>query len=317
MLAYAHSRMSFLALLLTLGASSFSSRAFTAQQKEDSEEISTDGIWHPVTAVMSGMEMSQEVRDGIVLKLSGQQYSVTVNGTPDKGVCELDLTTKPSRMTIKGTVGPNQGKTMLAIFEFTTPDRLRVCYDVTGQEFPEEFKSEAGTTQYLVEYRRELPRGAELIGKVVELPDSDVLQIQTVEGKEFRIRLNGVDAPELKQSFGETAREQLRKTVGSNPVRVITQGEDRTGQIIGDVYVRVAGTKETDKETHLNSYVVEHGLAWHFVRYAPDNKTLADAQKSAQGQKAGLWAESDPVAPWDWRRQQQDEQKKTTTNSPQ
>lgn len=298
-------RVLFFGLLLVHGIP-----AFSVQEDAKPEEVRTDGTWHPVTAVMGGMEMSQEVRDGIVLKLSGQQYTVTVNGTPDKGVCELDLTTKPSRMTIKGTVGPNQGKTMLAIFEFTAADRLRVCYDLTGREFPKEFKSEAGTIHYLVEYRRELPRGAELTGKVIELPDSDVLLIQTADGKEFRIRLNGVDAPELKQSFGEMAREQLRKTVGSNDVRVVTQGEDRTGQIIGDVYCRLDGSKETDRETHLNVFVVEQGLAWHFVRYAPDNKTLAEAQKSAREQKAGLWAEPEPAAPWDWRRQQQEEEKK-------
>lgn len=286
----------------------FHSSAIFAQT--DSQQRDIDGIWHPISAVLGGQEMPKSVREGIVLKLEGKQYSVTVNGTPDKGTCVIDMAAKPARMTITGTVGPNQGKTLLAIFEVSAPDRMRVCYDVTGREFPAEFKSESGTTHYLVEYRKELPKGAVLSGVVADTPDADVLLLRTAENKLFHVRLNGIDAPELKQPFGDKAQEQLKTLVGDQPVRVVTQGEDRSGQIIGDVYFRAKDARESDPEVFLNVHLVADGLAWHFVRYAPDNKELTEAEKTAREKKAGLWADGEPMAPWDWRRQEQEEQKK-------
>ncbi len=295
-------------ILLTF--TSVESARLLAQDDSKPQQVNTDGIWHPITAVLAGQEMPKAVREGIVLTLEGKKYSVTVNGAPDKGTCEIDMAAKPARMTITGTVGPNQGKTLLAIFEVTAPDRMRVCYDVTGREFPTEFKSESGTTHYLVEYRKELPKGAELTGSVADTPDADVLLLKTAENKLVRVRLNGIDAPELKQPFGDKAQEQLKTLVGDQSVRVVTQGEDRTGQIIGDVYFRPKDAKESDPEVFLNVHLVEHGLAWHFVRYAAEKQELADAEKTAREKKAGLWADGEPMAPWDWRRQEQEKLKK-------
>ena len=62
----------------------------------------TDGTWHPVTAVLGGQEFPKAVLDSIVLKLNGEQYAVTVNGTPDKGTCVVDSSVTPHRMTITG-----------------------------------------------------------------------------------------------------------------------------------------------------------------------------------------------------------------------
>ena len=35
----------------------------------------------------------------------------------DRGTCTLDTSASPKRMTIRGTEGPNRGKTILAIYE--------------------------------------------------------------------------------------------------------------------------------------------------------------------------------------------------------
>ena len=269
----------------------------------------TDGTWHPVSAVLGGTEFPKEVRDSIVLKLTGDQYSVTVNGTPDKGTCVVDMTTEPHRITITGTVGPNQGKTLLAIFELTNAESMRVCYDLTGKAFPAEFKSESSTGHYLVEYRKELPAGAELTGNVVGVPDGDAIELQTADKKKFSIRLNGIDAPEKEQPFGTQSQEALAALVAEKTVRVVTQGEDRSGQVIGDVYFKGEKSATDDSEIDLNAYLVAKGFAWHFVRYAPDNQKLASSEKLAREQKLGLWSEADPIAPWEWRKQEAEKQK--------
>ena len=279
------------------------------QVSADETPSPLNGIWHPVNAAMMGQELPKEVRDGIVLKLDGEQYSVTVNGTPDKGTFEIDRKSVPHRMTITGKVGPNQGKTLLAIFEMTKSETLRVCYDIKGLAFPAAFKSEPESTHYLVEYRRELPKGAELSGFVVDVPDSDAFDLVTADKKTYRIRLNGIDAPELDQSFGLKAQAALKELIHEQTVRVITQGEDRVGQIISDVYFHPKTTAATDAEIQLNSHLVENGLAWHFVRFAPDNELLATSEKQARTTKLGLWAEVDPISPWDWRRQKAETKK--------
>jgi endonuclease YncB( thermonuclease family) len=140
-----------------------------------------------------------------------------------------------------------------------------------------------------------------------EVPDSDVLLLKLTDGEQKRIRLNGIDAPELQQGSGTKSREQLESLVRGRRLRVVTQGEDRTGQIIGDVYVRIS---EGGPETLLNLELVERGWAWHFVRFAPDNRVLAEAEQRARAGKKGLWSEPSPLAPWDWRRQQNEQPKK-------
>ncbi len=292
-------------LAILFGSLLFGSQRLLGDQPTDG----TDGIWHPVSAVLGGKELPKEFRDSVVLKLSGDQYSVTVNGQPDKGTCVLDFSTKPHRMTITGTVGPNMGKTLLAIFELTKPDLLRVCYDVTGKAFPTEFKSAPDSTHYLAEYRKELPKGAELSGRVLNVPDGDAIELLAANGKKFRIRLNGIDAPEMNQPFGSQSREALSLIVAEKTVRVVTQGEDRIGQVIGDVFFRSDTSDKDEPEVHLNDHLVAKGLAWHFVRFAPDNSKLANSEKQARESKLGLWAGSDPVSPWDWRRMEAEKQK--------
>ena len=58
-------------------------------------------------------------------------------------------------MTITSTNGPNRGKTLLAIYEMKDERSLRVCYDLSGAEYPKEFKAPKGTQHYLVGYRRQ------------------------------------------------------------------------------------------------------------------------------------------------------------------
>ena len=59
------------------------------------------------------------------------------------------------RMTIKSEEGPNKGKTFLAIYEMKDEVSMRVCYDLSGKEFPTEFKATPGTKLYLAGYRRQ------------------------------------------------------------------------------------------------------------------------------------------------------------------
>jgi len=151
----------------------------------------------------------------------------------------------------------------------------------------------------------------DVFGKVVGIAYGDTLTVLTSEQKQVKVRLNGIDAPEKEQPFGAKASDLLSNMVGGKSVRVVICGEDRYGREIGDVFLRPEHSAASDPEVNVNSALVANGFAWHYVQYAPDNKDLAEGEKTARRLKLGLWAAPRAVAPWDWRKQEAD---KRTTN---
>ena len=95
---------------------------------------------------------------GITLRIEGGTYEVSIDGEKqsDRGTFVLDKSASPKRMTISSTSGPNKGKTFLAIYEIKNANAMRVCYDLSGKEFPKEFNAPKGTDLYLVGYRRQI-----------------------------------------------------------------------------------------------------------------------------------------------------------------
>lgn len=133
---------------------------------------------------------------------------------------------------------------------------------------------------------------AEINEKVIRVLDGDtieVLQNQTP----VRIRLGNVDAPEKKQAYGRWSANQLKKLIAGKPVTVKYSQTDRYGRIIGRVY--------TMNGIEASRYMVQSGGAWVYERYNTDN-VLPALQQEAREQKRGLWADSQPVPPWEWRR---------------
>ena len=131
----------------------------------------------------------------------------------------------------------------------------------------------------------------ELVGKVVAVTDGDTITV-LVEQRQVKVRLNGIDAPERRQPFGVKSREALAALVHEKDVRVETSGEDRYGRTLGTVFVG---------ECNVNREMVRNGLAWHYKRYSKDEE-LAELEVKAREAKIGLWADKDPVPPWEWRK---------------
>jgi endonuclease YncB( thermonuclease family) len=116
----------------------------------------------------------------------------------------------------------------------------------------------------------------------------------TDDKQTIRIRLNGIDAPERGQPFGNNAKRFVSESVGGQTVRIVTHGEDRYERVIGDIY--------RDDEL-INLALVKAGLAWHYVKYAPDNTALRDAEQQAREMNSGLWSSSHgAIPPWEWRK---------------
>ena len=132
---------------------------------------------------------------------------------------------------------------------------------------------------------------AEFQGKVIRVLDGDTIEVLQ-EKKPVRVRLLNIDAPEKKQAYGSWSTNQLKDLVAGQPVTVTYTQKDRYGRVLGRVV--------TTNGTEANRYMVQSGAAWVYERYNTDN-ALPALQREAQEQKRGLWAESHPVPPWEWR----------------
>lgn len=73
------------------------------------------------------------------------------------------------------------------------------------------------------------PLPAELVGRVVGVHDGDTLTL-LVDRREYKVRLAGIDAPELAQPYGRKAKQALSDLVFGEAIRVETAGRDRYGR---------------------------------------------------------------------------------------
>jgi len=132
---------------------------------------------------------------------------------------------------------------------------------------------------------------SEIKAKVIRVLDGDTIEVLQ-ESTPVRVRLLNIDAPEKQQPFGRWSGERLKALIASQPVTVTYDHKDRYGRVLGRV-VAADGTEA-------NRYMVQQGAAWVYERYNTDTSLLS-LQREAQEQKRGLWAESNPVPPWEWR----------------
>jgi endonuclease YncB( thermonuclease family) len=134
--------------------------------------------------------------------------------------------------------------------------------------------------------------GAEISG-TPRIVDGD-----TVEIGQAKIRLVGIDAPETDQicldantekwSCGITARDELIRHSNGQLWECTTTGTDQYGRSLANCFV---------EGEDVSKWMVRSGWALSFIRYSH----AYDAEEAAAREaRAGLWAGSF-IAPWDWR----------------
>jgi len=127
--------------------------------------------------------------------------------------------------------------------------------------------------------------------RVVGVHDGDTLTGLDEAKTQFKIRLDAIDAPEIKQPFGQAAKKALADKVFGKDVVVVAKTKDRYGRTVGHIML---GNRD------INLEMLEEGMAWHYEKY-DHNKRMREAEQTARAAKRGLWAEVDSVPPWDWR----------------
>jgi micrococcal nuclease len=132
----------------------------------------------------------------------------------------------------------------------------------------------------------------ELTGRVVALADGDTLTVIDDSKVQHKIRLAGIDAPEKGQPFGTKARENLAARVFKQTVRVEVIDVDRYKREVGRTYLG---------DRFINMEMVSDEFAWRYVQYDKPGEFTA-AENDAREHQRGLWADPNPLPPWEWRK---------------
>ena len=137
----------------------------------------------------------------------------------------------------------------------------------------------------------------ELTGKVIKVSDGDTITVLDSNNQKYKIRLQGIDAPETQQAFGETSRQSLASLVYDKEVIILWDKRDKYARILGKVIVdgRDANYEQLKK-----------GLAWYYKQYEndlsdEDKERYAEAEVWARNYTEGLWTDSKSIPPWEFR----------------
>ncbi len=132
----------------------------------------------------------------------------------------------------------------------------------------------------------------EFDGKVIEVRDGDTLSI-LVEGQQFEVSLQGIEAPELDQDCGPKSREKLARLVLGQEVHGRLSGNRQDSDRACQLWVK-------GNRTELSKPMLQSGLAWR-NQLANSSREFQHAQIEAKMSRIGFWAAADQLAPWEWR----------------
>uniref|UniRef100_UPI002672C2B8 thermonuclease family protein n=1 Tax=Fusobacterium ulcerans TaxID=861 RepID=UPI002672C2B8 len=110
--------------------------------------------------------------------------------------------------------------------------------------------------------------------------------------QKIRVRMYGIDAPELKQKYGEESKKYLEKRIMDKNVDIKVINQDQYGRKVGKVFY---------KNKDINLEMLETGNAWFYEYHAKHEKDYRKAFKNAKEQKLGLWKDKNPQNPRNFR----------------
>ena len=146
-----------------------------------------------------------------------------------------------------------------------------------------------------------------LTGRVVGVADGDTITVLDADRQQHKIRLQGIDAPEKAQPFGQRSKESLSRLVFGKDVRVDWKKRDTYKRIVGKVWVQPASCPTCPMTLDAGHAQITVGMAWWYRKYAKeqspqDRGAYEFSEQEARARRVGLWSDADPVPPWEWRR---------------
>ena len=138
--------------------------------------------------------------------------------------------------------------------------------------------------------------------------DGDTFRVRC-SGREQKIRLCGIDAPELKQPSGIEARNYLHSLVAEakGQLIIIEMDRDRYDRTVAEVFLDKPSGEQSVQEEMLKA-----GFAYHYKQYSGNchNRDVFDAaEEIGRSQQRGVWQlQGGGQRPWDYRKSKSNRQ---------
>jgi endonuclease YncB( thermonuclease family) len=141
-------------------------------------------------------------------------------------------------------------------------------------------------------------------GRCVAVSDGDTIKVLATGRELLRIRLAWIDAPEMGQAFGYRAKQAMSELVFGKEIELHTHAIDRYGRTVAMVFV-------SGRDVGLQ--LIKAGLAWAYDHYLPEASPEIQAQypaaeNAARDSRLGLWVDSNPLPPWEYRKAKREQQ---------
>lgn len=142
---------------------------------------------------------------------------------------------------------------------------------------------------------------------VVRWIDGDTLEVHPGKGKDFIVRIWGIDAPELGQPWGKESKRFAELEIPPGREIVLTKrGRDRYGRTLADVGMIISGRIGDKWSVNFAPRHVRDGNAWAYRPFKHQRDTssqLVACEEKARMRRTGLWYTSkEPIPPWEWRK---------------
>lgn len=158
-------------------------------------------------------------------------------------------------------------------------------------------QSRRQSPRYDADSRRKSPP-ANFTGRVVAVEDGDTIVVADDGNGTYKIRLQGIDAPEGVQPFGDRSGQSLSEMVFGKQVEIEWSKRDRYRRLVGKVL---------REGNDVSLQQIKVGMAWHYKFYqneqsGNDRELYATAENKARTERLGLWSDENPLPPWQFRR---------------
>lgn len=135
-----------------------------------------------------------------------------------------------------------------------------------------------------------------ITGKVISVSAGDTITILDKDKNQLKVRLYGIDCPEVGQAFGYSARMYTSDLTLSKTVKVTQYETEQQEHVFG--IVEVDGL-------NVNESIILAGYAWQYRDYCNESfcRYWLQLEREARVSMRGLWDfVGDPVPPWEWRK---------------
>lgn len=130
-------------------------------------------------------------------------------------------------------------------------------------------------------------------GVVTRVVDGDTVWVAVAGGgKPIKVRIEGIDAPEICQPGGTSSQQALRRRLLGSQVSLSMRLQDDYGRTLATIH---------QQGEDVGRWMVSSGHAWSY-RYRGRARLYAEEEARARAARRGLFGQSDPEDPRSFRK---------------